>query len=326
MEEMNEIKEKRIKGSPKYISLKRTEIIVEQMKKKICKIILENGNGTGTGFFCKIPFQDKGKELSVLITNEHIINEFEKEITIIYNNNDIKTINLKNRKKYINKNYDITIIEIEENDYIKDYLEIDKNIMIKDYIKKYNNESIYLLHYPENEKLVSYGIIKGIMEDKYNFIHLCSTEAGSSGSPILNYENEVIGIHKSTRDNYSQNLGSFLNFAIEEYINKYNIINELNEGNNVGLKDLKKKDNNKNNIIKELNKRYNLGIKDDDNLEKIDLRNKNINNKDIEYIEKLNIENLKELRLDNNQITNIKILDKEKFKNLEILGLNGINF
>ena len=152
MAEMNETKEKNINDYPKYISLKSTEIIVEQMKNKICKIILENGNGTGTGFFCRIPFPDNNNKLTVLITIYHVINNSEKKISIMYKNNEMKTIELYNRKKYSNEYYDITMIEINENkDQIKEYLEIDENIMIKDYIKIYNNESIYLLHYPEKK-------------------------------------------------------------------------------------------------------------------------------------------------------------------------------
>ena len=114
---MDEMKEKRIDGYPKYLSLGKTEIIVEQMKNKICKILSDKGNGTG--FFCRIPFQENGNELPVLITNWHVVNELEKEISIMYNN-DIKILNLENRKKYTNENYDITIIEIKENDDIYD--------------------------------------------------------------------------------------------------------------------------------------------------------------------------------------------------------------
>ena len=40
---------------------------------------------------------------------------------------------------------------------------------------------------------VSFGIIENIYEDKkYNFIHKCSTEGGSSGSPILSLNNKVL--------------------------------------------------------------------------------------------------------------------------------------
>ena len=39
---------------PKWISLKSSEKIIDQMKSKICKIFLDSGNGTG--FFCKILF------------------------------------------------------------------------------------------------------------------------------------------------------------------------------------------------------------------------------------------------------------------------------
>ena len=59
-------------------------------------------------------------------------------------------------------------------------------------------ETIYILQYPLGDKaFVSYGIIKSIEEiNEYNFNHICSTNEGSSGSPILNKDNKVIGIHK----------------------------------------------------------------------------------------------------------------------------------
>jgi hypothetical protein len=44
------------------------------MEKCVCKIYLGNGKiGTGTGFFCEIPFHNKF--LPVLITNNHILDE-----------------------------------------------------------------------------------------------------------------------------------------------------------------------------------------------------------------------------------------------------------
>ena len=51
------------------------QIAMEQMKKCICKIKLDNKQGTG--FFCKMPFPDMNNRLSVFITNNHIINEKE---------------------------------------------------------------------------------------------------------------------------------------------------------------------------------------------------------------------------------------------------------
>ena len=58
---------------PKSISLNGTEIILEQMKKTLCKI--NRGNKKGNGFFCKIPFRDDNNLLTVLITNNYIIDE-----------------------------------------------------------------------------------------------------------------------------------------------------------------------------------------------------------------------------------------------------------
>ena len=93
-------------------------------------------------------------------------------------------------------------MEIKEEDNIKNYLELD-DIIINDIInnknknKEYINETIYIIQYPENKLSVSYGILDKIYEDKiYNFNHKCSSRGGSSGSPILNINNKIIGIHK----------------------------------------------------------------------------------------------------------------------------------
>ena len=144
------------------------------------------------------------------------------------------------------------------------------------------------------------------MEDKnYDFSHLCYTEKWLSGSPIINLKNnKVIGIHKeATINNY--NKGLFLNYPIKEFINKYknnNIIKELNE-------------------IFQFNKENQLTLEDFNNLE-LNLRLKDLGNKGIENLYNFDIPNLKELNLSSNQISDIKVLEKVKFKNLKELDLS----
>ena len=193
------------------------------------KKYLKNEKQQGTGFFCKIPFPDEKNVLPVLITNNHIINEellykINSKILIdIKIEGEVKEINLNYRIKYTNKDYDITIIEIKEKDNINNYLELDEDI-INDIInndnknKDYIDKTIYIIQYPEGELAVSYGVLDKIYEDKkYNFIHKCSTKGGSSGSPILNINNKIIGIHKEGIYN-KHNKGTFLNYPIKEFI------------------------------------------------------------------------------------------------------------
>ena len=128
-------KEKAIDCYPKPVTIEGTIKILEQLKNCICKI--ENKNGEGTGFFCSIN-DDK----------------------------EYKIIELKNKKIYINKEYDITIIEInKEKENINNYIELDNKIM-KQKIININSESIYILQYPNSlygqKASVSYGIIENI--------------------------------------------------------------------------------------------------------------------------------------------------------------------
>ena len=219
---MEVAKEKILTGYPNVVSYEFTKKITEQMEKYICKIKV--GQDQATGFFLKIPFPDKENMLPVFMTNNHVINEKilnnkdEKVAIDIYEELNTKYLNLNDRIKYTNEEYDITIIEIKDTDEVKNYLELDDNIMDdilnnKNKNDKYKDESIYIIQYPEGKLSVSYGVIEKISESqKHNLIHKCSTKGGSSGSPILNItNNKVIGIHKEGKNNKLFNIGLFLN-------------------------------------------------------------------------------------------------------------------
>ena len=230
------IDEGRIKGAIDPISLEKTEKIVEQMKSSICQVY---GKETGTGFFCKIPYE--GKSIPVLMTNYHIIDDDflknNKELKISKSNGEIDFININEKSKIYSSpedKYDMTIIKLKENE-INTFLEIDDNLFNKDSENFYEDESIYILHYPDNNEVtVSYGYrIETINEFKIK--HKCNTERGSSGGPILNLKtNKIIGFHRSIAKKKIQqtetgiqrsqkenlyeyfNIGTFLKFPLNE--------------------------------------------------------------------------------------------------------------
>ena len=224
----NTIKEKNMEDYPIAITAESTEVILSQMKKSICKIYMDDGT-KGTGFFCKLPYPDKDNLKSFLVTNNHVIDEShlrkDKKIEFTINNDKIKhKLIIGDRKVYTSKKYDTTIIEIfEDEDNIKDFLELDFDINDEELNNVYINKSIYILHYPKNEKVsVSYGIIKSIdLSNNYDIFHFCSTDKGSSGSPMLNIStNKLIGIHKGASNNYDYNKGCLLVYPFKEFISK----------------------------------------------------------------------------------------------------------
>ena len=214
-----------------HITLACAEKIIEQMKNHVCKIILDNTQGTG--FFWLIPYPDMNNRLSVLITNNHIINEellneINAEITIsTQDDTNIKKIKLDNKIKYTNKEYDVTIIEVKEEEKINSYLELDDTLLEdilndKNMNKSYIDESIYFIGYVEGRLVESSGSLRAIFEEesKYLLIHSCHKGLGATGAPILNVRNnKVIGIHRSA-EHYSivKGRGTFLNYPIKEFI------------------------------------------------------------------------------------------------------------
>ena len=234
---------KKIEGSIDPVNIEGTKKILDQMMNCICKIQIK---GTyATGFFCK--FSYKKQSIKVFMTNYNALNEKDfgenKKLNLSLNEEkETKIIDLSiERKTYFNKEYDTTMIELKDEDNIKDYLELDDNLFQDNSEKIYKNQSIYTLHY-QNEKnaCVSYGLLHNI--DKYNIMHNCCTENGSFGSPILNLQtNKVIGIHNKSSINY--NIGTLLKLPIKDFIIKNYIEDE---------KDIIIINNNKFKIIKEL--------------------------------------------------------------------------
>ena len=252
-------KEKLLESYPIPITIDSTKKILKQMENCIFKI--NNSNGKGTGFFCYIT--NNNQSLPVIITTNHLINEKiikeKKDIRVkFYDNKDEIKIKIdNNRKIYTSEEYDTTIIEIKpERDKVKKerFLELDENVF--DDEPNLYNEDIYIIQFPiiynEQKASVSYGKLKEI-EQQNNIIHLCSTQPGSSGSPILNLKNnKIIGMHKESSINF--NKGIFLKNPIKEYLDNINII-KIEEEENNNLIDFKNEINdeyseNKNNEFK----------------------------------------------------------------------------
>ena len=112
------------------INISSTKKILEQMINSICKIEVNNKK-IGTGYFCKV------NSMNFLMTSYYIIDEKylkeNKEINILINNNENIKIDIEiQREIYFNKEYGITIIELKDEDKIKNYyLELDDNLIFK---------------------------------------------------------------------------------------------------------------------------------------------------------------------------------------------------
>ena len=221
------------------LKIAQTLKILEQSKKNIiCKIIKEEEKSMGTGFFCNIFYSEQSYKMPVLITNNHIINEkdieINQEIGITLDDDKVEKILKINeqRKTYTDKELDITIIEIlpsVDEIYSNDFFEIDENAFRNNYeeiCKDMKNNVVYILQYPKGEELsYSLGLILSIFDKTIR--HSCSTEFGSSGSPILLLSSyRVIGVHKGTTL-FNSNEGILIKFPIEEFKKKYAVIGEI---------------------------------------------------------------------------------------------------
>ena len=141
-------------------------------------------------------------------------------------NPDQRFIHYFRNNKELKYNIDAIVIEILPEDNIsKEYF------LIPDIKSIYNfnnlkNKEIVIIQYPKGKLSYSYGKIKEIYKDKYEFSHLANTNDGSSGSPILLKNSiQVIGIHRGGDINKTENYGVFIG-PIFDYFKNFTIKKE----------------------------------------------------------------------------------------------------
>ena len=182
----------------------------------------------GTGFFIELNLKNTKRYFLMTchhIIPEKIINE-EKIINLHYRelnkekNLEIKLHRDKRLIKCFEEPFDVTMIEILDEDNIKKdkFLIPDLNYK-NDYIS-YLNNNVYSVRYPEknfnkNETSISYGKITKILE-KPEFELTFNKGQGNTGSPICLANNiSVVGIYKKGNKNQSINYGTFLGHIID---------------------------------------------------------------------------------------------------------------
>ena len=235
---------------PKLLEKDKLKIILEQMTNSICKIIKKEKNFE-IGFFIHIRY--KNKKIPVLMIKYNINDTYENNILNVIINNKTKILKL-GKKRYINKDLDIMLIEINENyeDKIK-YIEIDDNIFKKELENDYYKKSIYIIQDNKKKISVSFGIIEGIL--KTDLKYSCYINSNTRCLPIFDLENnKIIGIHQN-KSKY--NKGILIKNIINDFKKSYK--NEINLLINIDKFEINKKiyflDNydNYHNNLKELN-------------------------------------------------------------------------
>lgn len=124
-----------------------------------------------------------------LITNYHILPENIKNIEIETWTEQILKLDLNNRYiKYLKDSKDITAIQINPFE-IKDIKGLNYDLNYTSGYFQYINNKVISIGYPNAEELASSGgKIKTILNN-YEFYHTIATKHGSSGSPIILFNN-----------------------------------------------------------------------------------------------------------------------------------------
>jgi len=233
------------------------------VSKSFCKISTKDI--MGSGFLIKL-YKDQ-QDFFCLMTCGHVIKsdmiEQKKKIFFYYDSiaARLKEIELNQNERYIknfsvsNDDIDITVIEILPKDNISPEFFLSPNLSYIYNFDDLKNKDIAILQYPEGKLSHSYGIIKDIDKNKYEFSHTASTKKGSSGSPIfLKNTFEVIGIHKKSDPINSVNYGNFIG-PIFNFFKNFSEYKQVLNNNIYDRNELFKRNQNISNIP--INKQHN---------------------------------------------------------------------
>ena len=232
------------------------KIMNKGYERSVCKIEIENENENkkeesdnlvGTGFFCKIPSENK---IFFITCHHNLENIFEKikklilKFDYLTDENWEKTIEFdlkKERIKIFDKEIDFIAIEVLKDDNIKDYITADESVSNKSDFKKIK---MFISHFPKdkdkdkdkeknNNKNIrlkfSLGTINGENQKNLMLNYSGWTSTGTAGAPIISVEKqELIAIHKGSYAKYNfEKTG--VGFPMHLIINK--IKEELNKKN-----------------------------------------------------------------------------------------------
>ena len=288
-------REGKVPGHAKPLSqLEITKILRQMNSKGIYRMKSKKALGTAT--FTIINYPNNLFRLPVLITCYHIFNEDDfnpgNKIKLYFNEKE-KIIEIdKERKIYKSpdEKYDTVIIELKKGEYqINELFEIDEDIFNNNDLNElYKNESIYILHYPQGGNLKnSYDTITKIDMENNTIEHLCNTEEGSSGAPILSLSSsKILGIHIGYDNFLKVNLGTLLKAPINEFIKLYPP--EENNNNNY-INQIKE------NKVNEYNHGYNYNNNVDNDINKYKKRSKSHLKSDFEKVNNFNPKDENEL-------------------------------
>jgi hypothetical protein len=129
-----------------------------------------NNKYLGVGFFCEIEY--KNKKIQLLITSYQTLNKKNisngNSIIVSLNNNDI--LIKVGFIKLISEEYNLSVIEIKNENNDINFIEIDENIFKNEIEELFGKKTIYIIHCQNKkndlDKFITYGIIDNANNSK----------------------------------------------------------------------------------------------------------------------------------------------------------------